>query len=39
LQSRMAHHGAQIGTRYGEGFLIRGRMSVEDPLDVSFSSF
>jgi N-acetylglucosamine malate deacetylase 1 len=39
LQSRMAHYGAQIGTRYGEGFLIRGRMAVEDPLTVSFSTF
>lgn len=39
LQSRMAHYGSQIGTRYGEGFLIRGRMAVDDPLDVSFSTF
>jgi bacillithiol biosynthesis deacetylase BshB1 len=39
LQSRMAHLGAQIGCRYGEGFLIRGRMAVDDPLDVPISTF
>jgi len=39
LQSRMAHLGAQIGCRYGEGFLIRGHMAVDDPLQVRFSSF
>ena len=39
LQSRMAHYGSQIGCKYGEGLLIRGRMAVDDPLDVSFSTF
>ena len=36
---RMAHYGAAIGAQYGEGFLIRGRMKVENPLTVEFSSF
>lgn len=39
LVHRMAYYGSQIGTRYGEGFLTRGRMAVEDPLQVTFSSF
>ncbi|NLT73004.1 MAG: bacillithiol biosynthesis deacetylase BshB1 [Chloroflexi bacterium] len=39
LHSRMAYYGAQIGCRYGEAFLIRGRMAIGDPMDVSFSAF
>lgn len=39
LQSRMAYYGSLIGVNYGEGFLIRGRMAVEDPMKVVFSTF
>jgi len=39
MRSRMAHYGSLIGTRYGEGFLIRDRLAVEDPLSLNFSSF
>lgn len=39
MRSRMAHYGSLIGARYGEGFLIRGRLAVEDPLSLNFSSF
>ncbi len=39
MRSRMAYYGALIGKRYGEGFLIRGRLAVEDPLSLNFSSF
>ena len=36
---RMAYYGSRIGKKYGEGFLIRGEMEVENPLEVRFSSF
>jgi len=39
MRSRMAYYGSLIGKRYGEGFLIRGRLAVEDPLSLNFSSF
>jgi len=35
----MIHWGIAIGVEYGEGFLIRGVMRVENPLEVEFSSF
>jgi len=36
---RMAYYGSLIGKQYGEGFLIRGKMEVENPMEVHFSSF
>lgn len=39
IRSRMAHFGSQIRCKYGEAFLIRGHMEVENPLDLSFESF
>ena len=39
LRSRMAYYGAKIRARYGEAFLIRGRLAVEDPLALRFESF
>lgn len=38
IRSRMAYYGSLIGKRYGEGFLIRGTLEVEDPLALYFSS-
>lgn len=39
IRSRMSHFGSRIRCKYGEAFLIRGHMEVENPLDLSFSSF
>ncbi len=39
IVGRMTHWGSAIGVEYGEGFLIRGVMRVENPLEVEFSSF
>jgi len=39
MTARMAHYGSLIGVHYGEGFLIRGHLAVEDPLTLSFRSF
>ncbi len=39
IRSRMAHYGALIGKKYGEGFLIRGVLEVDDPFELEFSSF
>lgn len=39
LVHRMAHYGAMIGKQYGEGFLIRGKMEAETPLEVRFATF
>ena len=39
IRSRMAHYGALIGKKYGEAFLVRGVLEVEDPLKLKFSSF
>jgi bacillithiol biosynthesis deacetylase BshB1 len=39
LTSRMAYYGSLIGKKYGEGFLVKGHIEVEDPLSLIFSSF
>lgn len=39
LEHWMGYYGSMIGTAYGEGFLIRGILAVEDPLDLTFASF
>jgi len=39
IRSRMAHYGALIGKEYGEAFLIRGVLEVDDPFKLTFSSF
>jgi hypothetical protein len=39
LVHRMAHYGSLIERRYGEGFLIRGTMEADTPLQVRLSSF
>ncbi|MGQ9554974.1 MAG: bacillithiol biosynthesis deacetylase BshB1 [Anaerolineae bacterium] len=39
LIHRMGYYGSLIGKEYGEGFLIRGKLEVEDPLALSFTSF
>jgi bacillithiol biosynthesis deacetylase BshB1 len=36
---RMGSLGSQIQKRYGEGFLIRGTLEAEDPMEMSFISF
>jgi len=39
IRSRMAHLGSRIRSKYGEGFLIRGQLEAENPLDLLFESF
>ncbi len=39
LRSRMRYYGGKIQRMYGEAFLIRGRLRVDDPLTLHFSSF
>lgn len=39
LVHRMAYYGSLIRKRYGEGFLIRGQLEVENPLQARFLSF
>ncbi len=39
LTSRMAYYGSLIGRKYGEGFLVKGHIEVEDPLSLIYSSF
>ena len=39
IRSRMAYFGARIRARYGEAFLIRGHLAVDNPLDLNFTSF
>ncbi|MCK4570313.1 bacillithiol biosynthesis deacetylase BshB1 [Candidatus Bipolaricaulota bacterium] len=39
LRSRMAQLGSRIHCKFGEGFLIRGHLEVENPLDLMFESF
>ncbi len=39
IRSRMAYYGSLIGKEYGEGFLIRGVLEVEDPFSLNFASF
>lgn len=36
---RCAYYGSLIGRQYGEGFMIRGRLEIADPLQATFSSF
>jgi bacillithiol biosynthesis deacetylase BshB1 len=38
-RNRMGYYGSLIGVQYGEGFLIRGRLQVENPLQADFFSF
>lgn len=38
-KNRMGYYGSLIGAQYGEGFLIRGRLQVENPLQADFFSF
>jgi len=39
IRSRMAHYGSLIGTRYGEGFRVRGRLEIGDLLELRFRTF
>jgi bacillithiol biosynthesis deacetylase BshB1 len=39
IRSRCAYYGSLIDARYGEGFVIRGRMRAADPLQVDFRTF
>ena len=39
IRSRMALYGALIEKEYGEAFLVRGVLEVDDPLNLRFSSF
>jgi len=39
IRSRMAYYGSLVDARYGEGFLVRGRLRVDDPLSMDFSTF
>lgn len=39
ITSRMAYYGSLIGKKYGEGFLVRGQLEIENPLNLIFSSF
>lgn len=39
IRSRAAYFGSLIDVRYGEGFLIRGRLEVENPLSLRFRTF
>jgi len=39
IESRMATLGAQIGVRYGEGFLLRGVLAAGSPLELDIHSF
>jgi len=39
ITHRTAHYGALIGKKYGEPFLIRGKLQVDNPMDLNFSSF
>ena len=39
IRSRMAHFGSRIRCKFGEGFLVRGQLEVENPLDLMFESF
>jgi bacillithiol biosynthesis deacetylase BshB1 len=38
-RNRMGYYGSLIGVRYGEGFLIRGRLQIDNPLQANFYSF
>lgn len=39
LHYRAGYLGSLIGVQYGEGFLLRGRMAVDDPMQVTFATF
>jgi bacillithiol biosynthesis deacetylase BshB1 len=39
IRSRCAYYGSLIGERYGEGFVIRGELRMEDPLQAGFRTF
>jgi len=39
IRSRAAYYGSLIDVRFGEGFLIRGRLRVDDPLSLQFRTF
>jgi bacillithiol biosynthesis deacetylase BshB1 len=39
LEHRMAYYGSLIQSRYGEGFMIRGKLQVDHPLSAEFLSF
>jgi bacillithiol biosynthesis deacetylase BshB1 len=39
LEHRMAYYGSLIQKRYGEGFLVRGQLEMEHPLEARFLSF
>jgi LmbE family N-acetylglucosaminyl deacetylase len=39
LVHRMAYYGSLIQRQYGEGFLIRGKLEMDDPLEARFLSF
>jgi len=39
IRSRSAYYGSKIRVQYGEAFLIRGVLAVDDPLALDFNSF
>jgi bacillithiol biosynthesis deacetylase BshB1 len=39
LEHQMAYYGSLIQKRYGEAFLVRGTLEVDDPLEARFISF
>jgi bacillithiol biosynthesis deacetylase BshB1 len=39
IRSRMAYYGTRIGRQYGEGFLARGCVEAEHPLEMRFVTF
>lgn len=39
LRSRMAYYGSRIRSKYGEAFLVRGHLEVDNPLNLVFESF
>jgi N-acetylglucosamine malate deacetylase 1 len=39
LEYRAGYYGSLIGVQYGEGFKIRGRMAVDDPMQLTFATF
>ena len=39
IRSRCAYYGSLVGAKYGEGFVVRGRLRAEDPLQMDFRTF
>ena len=39
LEHRMAYYGSLIGVKYGEAFIQRGTLRVENPFELQFSTF